>query len=295
MMLLTFDIGGTDIKYGILNDDNTFIYKNSIPTNAHLGGPNLISNVVNIANTLKLTYDISGIAISSFGVIDSDSGIVLSATDVIPNFIGLPIKDFVEKETHLSVSVENDVKSMALCELVFGNHHVKNFLTMTVGTGIGGAIIMDSKLYKGHNFSAGEWGHMLIDGSTYESIASISSLVQRSKDMGLDCLNGYDVFEAYDSLNSVAITLVDSFYNMLAIGIANLIYAFNPPLIIIGGGISNRKQRFLDELNHALIQILPSYYFKSCTIKLAHNLNDSGMLGASVHFYNTYKKEIILK
>lgn len=290
MLLLTFDIGGTDIKYGILNDNNEFIYKHSVPTHAHLGGEHLISSIIHISCALKLTYTLSGIAISTFGVIDSDSGVVVSATDVIPNFIGMRIKDLIEKGTHLPVSVENDVKSMALCELVFGNHLEKNFITMTIGTGIGGAVIIDSNLYKGHSFSAGEWGHMIINGSSYESVASLSSLVQKSQKMGLSVSNGHEVFNAYDASNTIAIDVVHSFYEMLAIGIANLIYAFNPPLIIIGGGISNRKQKFLDELNHALKKILPSYYYKSCIIKLAIHLNDSGMLGASVHFDKTYKK-----
>lgn len=107
---------------------------------------------------------------------------------------------------------------------------------LTLGTGIGGAIVINGELYRGHSFGAGEWGNMLIEGNTFEEVASISGLihlVRRYK--GEKEWDGKTIFELYDKGDSGVTQAVKIFFKHLTIGISNLAYIFNPKIIIIGG------------------------------------------------------------
>ena len=155
-----------------------------------------------------------------------------------------------------------------------------HFLMMTVGTGIGGAIVMQKQLWRGPNYNAGEFGRMIMqDGQHYELLAATSALVRSAQKAGLDVNNGNEVFELYDAKNKVAKQVVKNFYDYLAIGISNLVYAFNPQSIIIGGGITNRDT-FIDELKVELQKILHHSFYETVIIQRSYFKNDGGMLGA---------------
>lgn len=288
MYTLLFDIGGTDIKYGIINQQHRFIMKDKMTTDIRFGGLSIIEQVIDKAQALKSSHDVTGIAVSSAGVIDPTTGIVLSATDTIKNFKGLAIKEMLETKTNLFTTVINDVNAMALCEAYFGDHHSNHFIALTIGTGIGGAIVVDNQIYHGHAMSAGEFGRMFIDGQTFESLASMSSIIKAAQKANLNVSDGYDLFQRYDQKDPIAFQIITDFYAHLAKGLANLIYAFNPPLIIIGGGISNRGEQLIKDIKAALKKILDPYFYDHCEIALASHLNDAGMLGAWIH-YNQMK------
>jgi predicted NBD/HSP70 family sugar kinase len=291
MHLLLFDIGGTDIKYGIVDQFHRFIAKDKMATDISSGGFSILNQVISIAKDISLSYVIDGIGISSAGVIDPVHGIVLSATDTIPNFAGVRFKESFEQALNIKTTVINDVNAMALCEAYFGDHAHHSFLALTIGTGIGGAIVVNDHIYHGVSMSAGEWGRMYLDGEKFEHQASLSSIVKKANDMGLTCQNAFQLFEFYDQKNEMATDIISTFYHQLAKGIANLIYAFNPPLILIGGGISNRGQKMIDEVKFALSKVLEPYFIKSCEIALASQLNDAGMLGAMIHFKQTIQQK----
>ncbi len=282
-MILAFDIGGTAIKYGLINEQGHLIEKHSMATDAHLGGASILLRLLEKINSFKNRVELSGIAISSAGVINPFLGVVLATTDTMKDYAGTKLKEEIEYKTGLFTTVENDVNCAALAETVYGNPPIKDFLAMTIGTGIGGAIVMDGKIIHGHSFSAGEWGRMLIHGVSYEKLASLSSLLLYAKDIGLDVTHTHEVFERFDHFDPLATQAVHRFYDYLTDGIVNLIYTFNPSHLVIGGGISNRGQRFLDELKASLKEKLEPYFFDSCTLQLATSKNDSGMLGAYIH------------
>jgi len=282
-MIIAFDIGGSFIKYGILNDERIFVIKSMMKTEAHLGGLNIIEKLITVINEQKNIYPITGVAISSAGVIEPYLGIVLAATDAIPNYVGLQIKKIIEEQTGLFTTVENDVNCAALAECRLSDHQIDNLIVLTVGTGIGGAIIYQRKIYHGHAFSAGEWGKMYISGKPFEKLASMRSLMESAFASGLKAKNGEELFKLYDQGNMIAHSVIQRFYHFLSLGVANLIFTLNPKVVVIGGGISNRKEKFIEEFTEVLRLHLPAYYFEHVEIKLPKFLNDSGMLGAYIH------------
>ena len=287
---ITFDIGGTNIKYGIINENGQLMKQFSTPTEAHLGGDAILDKIINIANELK--ENASGICISSAGIINPISGIVEYATDAIPNYIGLKIKKRIEQETGLTTEVQNDVNCFAICEATIGNGvNAKNFITLTVGTGIGGAIYINNQLYMGHHFSAGEWGRMHVIDQKFENVASITGLIQLANHYIEErAWTGKKIFQLYDEGHKGAISVVNIFYHYLATGIMNLIYTFNPEKVIIGGGISTRGSQFINELYHHIEKIIEPIFLKATKIELAKYYNNSGMIGACFHFLDAEKK-----
>jgi predicted NBD/HSP70 family sugar kinase len=283
-MIATFDLGGTDIKYGVIDDQEKLIYQDIMPSTAKSGGKKLLDSVIDLVAHLQTLYAIDGIAISSAGVINPETGMVLSATDAIPNYTGINVIDYIEGKTKLNTSVINDVKAAALSEAKYIDE--KSVLMLTIGTGIGGAILYDHNIYHGHHYSAGEWGHMYIAGKAFEKLASMSALLKEAKDKKLDVNTGEDLFKLFDQDHLIAVSVVQKFYHYLSMGIANLVYSFNPEVIIIGGGVSNRGQKMIEELKQALHSHLPKFYINSVNIICAKNLNHAGMLGAYIHYKN---------
>lgn len=285
---LTFDIGGTEIKYGVINENFEILFKDKFPSKGKLGGHLILDDIIEKANAL-MSYEPHGIAISSAGVINSETGEVLSATDSIKNYIGMNIIEYVSSRTNLKVSVLNDVNSMALCEATLGDaKDAKVAIALTVGTGIGGAIVINNQIFQGVGFNAGEFGLMRIGEHKYEELAATSALVNQAKVIfGDNIQSGLDIFKLYDEKNPLAVNLVSKFYDNLSIGIANLSYALNPDLIIIGGGITGRDS-FVTELNEYIQNRLTPHLRKYTKVSAAHYKNDSGMIGAFVHFKNTY-------
>ncbi len=189
------------------------------------------------------------------------------------------------------VSIDNDVNCAAFGEKWNGSGREKdNFIMLTIGTGIGGAIFIDGELYRGHSFSAGEWGNMLIEGKTFEEVASISGLIRLvRKYKGKGEWNGKRIFELYDKGDREVAQAVGIFFKHLAIGISNLAYIFNPETIIIGGGITDRGNEFLKEVKEEISKYLNQEIYNNCEIELAQNGNCAGMIGAIYHFLHHHK------
>lgn len=284
MNYICFDIGGTKIKYGILNNEFKIIEKSQIDTLAHLGGNHILSKILEIIEDYKQKYDLKGVAISTAGVVDYLNGSIIYANDIIPNYTNLQLAKIVEETTKLKASVENDVNCFALSHTLLTSD---DFLMVAIGTGIGGAIVIGNQVYHGITYSAGEFGQMIINNSKFEKTASVSSLVKTAQKLGLDVQSGLDVFNLYDNKDPLAISAVNYFYKSLATGILNLAYIFNFPKIYLGGGITNRKT-FIDELMLEVDRLAFHAYFKS-QILISPNTNDGGLIGALVHFKNIYK------
>lgn len=286
--IFTVDIGGTEIKYGVIDFSGKLIYKSKMPSKGPLGGKFILDDIVDVFNLLSSKYSFLGVSVSSGGVINSNTGDVLSATGSIKDYIGMNIITYLNSRLNVPVSALNDVNSMALCESFYGvGKGAKSMIALTIGTGIGGAILINGELIEGSAFSAGEFGLMQIESNIFEEIASTSSLVKSAKKKISNINNGIDVFKYYDEKHPDITKVVNDFYNYLSIGIANLIYAFNPDVVVIGGGISQRE-KFIPELKETLSSKLSSYMMSHTQIKAAKFKNDAGMIGAYVHFLKQY-------
>ena len=154
MRILCFDIGGTFIKYALCNEKFQLSEKQKMPTNAKEGGQAIIQRIIAVIES----YDnIDRVAISTAGQVDSKNGIVVYSTDNIPYYTGMMVKSIIENKTGILTYVENDVNAVALGEARFGAAKgYSDFISLALGTGIGGAIYLDNKLYKGSTSAAGE-------------------------------------------------------------------------------------------------------------------------------------------
>ncbi|MGA5662326.1 ROK family protein [Bacillus bombysepticus] len=288
---IAFDIGGTQIKYGIVSEIGRVLKRKTVATEIHLGGEQFIQKLIYVSQKIMNEHTIAGIGISTTGIVDINKGIVTGGADHIPGYSTIPIIDRLQEILKVPVSIDNDVNCAAFGEKWNGSGREKdNFIMLTIGTGIGGAIFIDGELYRGHSFSAGEWGNMLIEGKTFEEVASISGLIRLvRKYKGKGEWNGKRIFELYDKGDREVAQAVGIFFKHLAIGISNLAYIFNPETIIIGGGITDRGNEFLKEVKEEISKYLNQEIYNNCEIELAQNGNCAGMIGAIYHFLHHHK------
>ena len=291
MRILALDIGGTDIKYGIINESFDILEAHKTPTNAHLGGAHIIDTIIDIS---KNYTNIDKIAISTAGQVDSHSGVIVYATDTIPNYTGTRLKEAVEKETGILTVVENDVNSAAYGEAHFGaGKGYDSFICLTYGTGIGGAIFLNGDVFKGSGFSAGEMGHIITHAGgkactcggngCYEQYASTSALLRAVNEIYPTPLNSFEIFSKMNSDEKIK-SAVDSWIDEIITGLISIIYTFNPPLIILGGGIMN-EEYIINSINAKLPSRLMES-FRNVKIKRATLGNKASMLGASYKAVN---------
>ena len=183
----------------------------------------------------------------------------------------------------MPVVVENDGNCVALAEGWTGSAAgVRHYLALTLGTGIGGGIVIDGKLYRGAHGAAGEWGYMLVDGKVWEDHASPRGLALAAEALRPGC--GFDaeaVFAARDRGDAEMAAVVASWFALLATGLANLLFAFNPSRVVIGGGITARGPAFLQELQAEMRRRLRPEFHRMCEIALASAGNQAGLLGAA--------------
>ena len=285
MKILAFDIGGTEIKYAFCDENFNLTEKKSIPTNAHEGGKRIIERIVEI---IKSCNGVDRVGISTAGQVDSVKGEIIFATDSIPGYTGTKIKEIIEAETGIPAAVENDVNSAALGEAVFGAAKgCSDFICLTYGTGIGGAIFLNGKLFTGSAFSAGEFGHIVTHAGgkectcggcgCYEAYASAGALVRNVAEKLGKKMNGREIFANFD--NPEIRLLIDEWIDEIVIGLKSLVYIFNPSLIVAGGGIMNEAY-ITDEINKRMQKELMASY-RNVKIVKALMSNDANKLGAA--------------
>lgn len=290
MRILTFDIGGTAIKIGVISENGNIIEKKEIETKAKDGAEALLSRIFNEIESYK---HIDKIGISTAGQIDTRLGSVIYATDNLPGWTGMKIKERIEKRFSIVTNVENDVNCAALGEAYFGaGIGFENFLCLTIGTGIGGAIIQKGSVYHGSTGSAGEFGHMITHGGgmpcncggrgCYEKYASTTALVDAVKafDVNQSNVNGRQIFEKVLNGDRDYINIVDSWITEILIGLANIVHTFNPSLIVLGGGIMQQDYIINKLSSNIKDYVMPN--FREVVLKKAVLGNDAGLLGASI-------------
>ena len=287
MRILCFDIGGTFIKYGLCDENFNLLEKDKIPTLAENGGQSIIERVIDIIEQ----YDsIDRVAVSTAGQVDSENGIVVYSTDNIPYYTGMRVNSLIENKTGIPTFVENDVNSAALGEAHFGAAKgVSDFICLTLGTGIGGAIFLNNKLYKGSASSAGELGHMIIHSGgkqctcggegCYECYASASALIKAVNKVSPVELNAFQIFEKENIEKPEIRSEIDKWIDEIIVGLVNIIYIFNPSMIVLGGGIMNED--YIIELIDRKIYTRLIDNFKNVKIVSPKLGNDAGMIGAA--------------
>ena len=289
-MYICIDIGGTAIKYGVANAGGTFLTHGSVPTEAkEYGGVGIVEKVSSIVREAQQTHTVHGVAISTAGMVDPQTGcIIYSLEDAIPNYTGTNWKALMRDAFSLPASVENDVNCAALGEMWKGaGRGCASLFAMTVGTSIGGALILDGHIVHGASMSAGEIAYMRIPGGRLHERCSATRLVSsvcRTKGLPAGSIDGHAVFDLLAKGDPAAEEEIAALVTALADAITNVVAVVNPACIVLGGGIMAQESALRPPLEAALRDRLPPHICEATKIAFAATGNDAGMLGALCHF-----------
>jgi len=286
-MFIGIDLGGTKIAGVLVTPSGKVLMDVTIPTEAKRGKKHIIDNIDKAIHMLKQSkkVKINGIGIGAPGPIDYEKGIVVEAPN-LPGWKRVRLKEIFQRKYKIPVYVDNDANCAALAEAWFGaGRNARHFLYMTVSTGIGGGIVINKKIYRGANGSAGEFGHMVIDSKGprcgcghighLEAYASGTAIRRRT---GMRALA---VELAARQGDKKAQKIIQEIASYLAIGIANLVNIFNPEMIVIGGGLSNMRELLFNPIRKEFKKYaltLPARKVKIVRAKLG---TDAGVLGAA--------------
>lgn len=290
MKVVGIDIGGTMIKYGLISLDGKISAEGEIPTEAEKGIENLLKKISGIIEVYP-KEELLGIAVSGTGQIDGNIGKVIGGNDIIPGWIGTDLVEMLEKKFSLPAVLENDVNCAALGEKWLGaGKEKKDFICITIGTGIGGGIVMNDDILRGDTCVAGEFGHIQIvknglecmcgKKGCYERYASATALVKMVKEKTGLKLNGKEIFERERAGESVFKEIVEEWIDYLTDGLSTITYIFNPSLIVIGGGVTKQGDYLCERINKSLAIKIGVNYKKNLSIRFAELGNNAGMLGA---------------
>lgn len=267
------DIGGTKIAGGVIASDGRVHRIEERPTPSRQGGAAVLKSALDVAkNVLPRGAVLAGIGVGAGGQIDASNGVVVSATDILPGWAGIRIKDaFVGEFSIENVAVDNDVNALASGEFRFGaaaGHDTVVFLAL--GTGVGGALLIDGKLHRGANWTGGEFGHILLtfdtaarrdaEGrmGTLEVYASGPGLLQTWREMTGDSepqVTGRDIAEdAMRSPGGVGAAAITRTGEYLGYGLASLANALDPNIFVIGGGLAALDGMLLGPARRILLQ-----------------------------------------
>lgn len=277
------DIGGTAIKYGLASEEGNFVAKSSMPTQANLGGMGIVEKIKQIIKNYSAEKIISGVAISTAGVIDYTDGSIKFAL-AIPNYTGTKLKAIVEQTFKVKCAVENDVNCIGLGEMWLGAGKGKSSLfCMALGTSIGGCAVLDKKVIHGASNSAGEIAYMLIPGGNMHELVSTSRLVKdvaKAKKLSLEKVNGKKIFTWARQGDEDCKLAINNLMQHLTDGIVNIVSVLNPEMIILGGGIMAQTEYLQPIIDDLLKTKLEPSVYEQTNIAFAKLQNDAGMLGA---------------
>lgn len=289
MATMVLDIGGTSIKSGFYNGETLEDIRET-PTEAKLGSAHVVARAKDLIAEYRKRCTFEQIGISTAGQVDPIHGTIIYANDNIPGYTGTNLKEIMEQTFGVPTFVENDVNAAAIGEFVFGaGKGQSDFVCLTYGTGVGGAIFSGGKPYAGSSFSAGEFGAIIthpedrdIDrdmfSGCYERYASVTALISRAKALDPALSNGRILFEHLDRADVQA--LLESWIMEIVYGLSTIIHMLNPACVILGGGIMSQPY-ILERLREKLYPHLMSS-FRHVRIINAALGNQAGMLGAAM-------------
>lgn len=302
------DLGGTNIVAGVVNENYEIISKAKTPTNRPRSAEEICKDMAKMALEavekagLKVS-DIQSVGVGAPGSVNSDTGVISYSNNL--DFHNAPVADYIREAIDLPVYVENDANAAAYGEFVAGSAKgTKDAVCITLGTGVGGGIIIGGKIYSGFNYAGAELGHTVIevDGvqcscgrkGCFEVYSSATGLIRMTKEamdadtdskmhemMG-DHVSGRLAFEAMRAGDATAKSVVDKYIKYLAAGIANTINIFQPEVLCIGGGVCNEGDALLVPLKELISKEIYTRASEDNTkIVIASLGNDAGIIGAA--------------
>ena len=317
MYNIGIDLGGTNIAAAIVDEAGTIIRKGSVPTMRERDYTLIVKDMASLALNLVKEQgldvaDIHSVGIGSPGTPDTEKGLIVYANNL--QFKNTPVREEFNKYFNVPVYIENDANAAAYGEFIAGvGNKYKDFVAVTLGTGVGSGVIVDNKIITGSYHAGAELGHMVIKvgGSTctcgrkgcWEEYSSATALIREGKKFAaahpeskLNELTGSDiekmnakiVFDAAQAGDKVAQDIVEWYIDYLAVGLVNVINIFQPQAIALGGGVSAQKENLINPLMEKMASEIYGGAENLKTDLLVCELgNDAGIIGAAM-LYKLY-------
>lgn len=310
-MYIGVDVGGMSVKAGIVDESGKILFKHVVDTGADRTMPEIVHDMATMINdTVKLSgipvSEISSIGMGIPGVSDQKTGKIVYCTNI--NLDNAPIADEIHKYLDLPVYLDNDANVAALAEYYALGGDMPCFVAVTLGTGVGGGVILDGKIFSGFNGIGAELGHIIINENgkecgcgahgCWEAYASVTALISQTKEAmmsdknslmhqivagDLNAVNGKTAFDAAKQGDKTAQAVVETYLNHVGVGLASLINVFQPNIIAIGGAISKEGDYLLNPLKEYCSKNAYGTAFAPKTqLKIASLGNDAGIIGAAM-------------
>lgn len=293
------DVGGSSLKCGLVNNAGEIVHSFLQP----LAGADTEQDVVTyIANAIQqCASEAPGaprcVGIGFPGIVEDN--IVIGGADNLPGFENLPLGEILKQKTGYDIVIDNDANMMGMGELAFGaGRGCSDIVFITVGTGIGGAFVIDGKLCGGYKNRGAELGHIILQHNgkpcscgargCFEAYASVTALINNytklAKDTSLQ-VNGRLIVEKYLQHDTDAMLAMCSHFDYMATGIASLVNVFSPQKIVIGGGISEAGSFYIDEISERIKRIAMPAALQYTTLAAASLGNHAGLLGCAARAF----------
>ncbi len=312
MLYIGIDLGGTNIAVGLVNEEGKILARKSVPTRAERPAEEIVATMAEAAKDLLAEEgiaetEIASVGIGSPGAVDREAGEVVSACNL--PFSSTPLGAMLGRYFDCPVYVENDANCAAWAEAMAGAAHgTRDSIMITLGTGVGGGIVIGGRLYGGFNNYGRGFGHMIIaDGGELcgcgrrgclEAYASATALIRDAKRAAQahpasllaavaereGGFTGRTVFDAVAQGDTTARCVLDEYIRHLALGVINLIRIFQPQVIVIGGGVAQAGEALMAPLRTYIDGIYGRYVTekKRTQIRAAALGNDAGIVGAAL-------------
>ncbi|HOQ37627.1 MAG TPA: ROK family protein [Acetivibrio sp.] len=312
MYSVGIDLGGTNIAVGLVNEEGKIIHKDSVPTLRERPYQMIIKDMAMLAKKViedaGVSIDqVSGIGVGSPGTPNCKDGILVYNNNL--NFRNVPIRTEIQKYINLPVYLDNDANCAALAESVAGAAKGSDIsVTITLGTGIGGGVVIDGKIYSGFNFAGGELGHtvIMVDGEQctcgrkgcWEAYASATALIRQTKkaaqenpdslinklvDGDLSKIDAKTAFDAAKQGDKTGELVVGQYIKYISEGLINMINIFMPEVLVIGGGVCKEGEYLLKPLRELIKQgVYSKEDIPQTQLKTAQMGNDAGIVGAAM-------------
>ncbi|MCX8029251.1 MAG: ROK family protein [Brevinematales bacterium] len=311
VMYLGVDLGGTNIKAGIIDDDGKIVSSLSIPTEANQGWNRVLDNIKKVITNLISDKEIKAIGIGVPGPVDFERG-VIKDMPAISGAKNVNIVEEIRKTFGKPTFVDNDANNFALGEIVFGVARGRKYVVgITIGTGIGGGIVVDGKIYRGARNYAGEVGHMVVVPNglqcncgkfgCWEAYGSATAIIRNAlsykkrdiqtklstiSDERIDAKVVFDLAREGDEFCN---GILQSAFFYIGIGIASIVNILNPEIVVIGGGVSTAGDFLLDPVKKVAFENMLPPLRENIEIVLSRFGNNAGMLGAAGLAKTEYK------
>ncbi|WP_047046927.1 ROK family protein [Vibrio mexicanus] len=302
-LALGLDLGGTKIRAGLIDSEGRLVVANTSATNISEGREGIMNSIIAaivplITRARREKKLLLGIGVSAAGVINVRSGSVVDATDSLPQWKGTRLGYMLEEEFGIFVGTDNDVNCALLGEQWLGGAQSYNDVVMlTLGTGLGGAMLSGGKMMHGSSYLAGHWGRMEVPHPyrpqmtvPLESLLSGTGLretllFQLPDSEHHKYPDGLSVIQAYAERDPKVIATVEDFMRLLATTISNIRWTVDPQLVLLGGGMINSREHWWELMLQQLQQKGVMTPVRPATLS-----NDAGMYGAAKMVFNHFQE-----